>query len=143
MIVRPDNGITEKNKKGFRMFDGSLSKYDFAETKFQSISYLLIIIPYSSKKKLMFVSNFFSPPSPKRTRRDPPVSRYFFKWLISVSVNFSLEKKRLITTLNVTDEKLLGQQRFWSCHKNKLIKYDDCMHTRDLPGNALILTKIF
>ena len=93
VIVRPDNGITEKNKKGFRMFDGSLSKYDFAETKFQSISYLLIIIPYSSKKKLMFVSNFFSPPSPKRTRRDPPVSRYFFKWLISVSVNFSLEKK--------------------------------------------------
>ena len=51
--------------------------------------YLLIMIPYSSRKKLMFVLNLFSPPSPKRTRIEPPLSRYFFRLLISVSVNFS------------------------------------------------------
>ena len=37
------------------------------------------MIPYSSRRKLMLVSNLDSPPSPSITRMSPPPSRYFFR----------------------------------------------------------------
>jgi hypothetical protein len=46
------------------------------------------MIPYSSSRKLIFVSNLDSPPSPNITRMSPPLSRYFFR-----TSNYTKDKK--------------------------------------------------
>lgn len=49
----------------------------------------LTMMPYSSSKKLMLVWSVFSPPSVMRTNKLPPLSKYFFITLNSLSVNLS------------------------------------------------------
>lgn len=48
---------------------------------------LLIMIPYSSRRKLILVLKFFSPPSPNITRTFPPELMYPLMEFNSDSVN--------------------------------------------------------
>lgn len=54
------------------------------------------MIPYSSRRKLILVSNLDSPPSPSITRISPPPSRYFFR-----TSNYTKEKHSMNKILTI------------------------------------------